>query len=599
MGLLQSAYKTYCAAGQEIGKYEEGKQPLAPVSHMITAAQIEITLDQEGKFITAAAADKTDGKIIIPVTQESAGRTAAPAAHPLCEQIGYLCGKDEEKYQLYVTQLEQWNASPWSHPKLQSVLNYVKSKQLLSDLVRCGLITLNAAGKPEKDKLLICWRILNADSDAPPECWRDKTLFQSFIDYYASTQNMLQDLCMVSGAVTGITDQHPKGVVPLYGNAKITSSNDKVGFTYRGRFEDNRQTATVSYEVSQKAHAALRWLVANQGTIIGGRVFLCWNPDGVQLPRVNMPLRLSKSSAVFRPSEYRQDLQRTLLGEKERLPQNAQAVIAAFDAATTGRLSVTYYNELLASDFVQRLHDWDESCCWNHGKFGVQSPWLKNIVDCAYGVQRVQNGVAQFVTDDKVLRQQMQRMVACRVNRARMPADILCRLVERTSNPMAYDEGLWRELLFVTCAVIQKYHAPMLKEELCMEWKLDRKDPSFQYGRLLAVMERAEADYYGKTNESRQTNALKSLTAFKKTPWKVFERVNEKLESAYLNRLDKRSRNRYYRLRDEIVAILCQCCEDLNAPLNEFYLVGYSLQRNAFFESKDSNNQETTENKEE
>lgn len=599
MGLLQSAYKTYCAAEQEIGKYEEGKQPLAPVSHVITAAQIEITLDQEGKFITAVAADKTDGKIILPVTQESAGRTAAPAAHPLCEQIGYLCGLDEEKYQLYVTQLEQWNASPWSHPKLQPVLNYVKSKQLLSDLVRCGLVTLNTAGKPEKDKLLICWRILNVDSDAPPECWKDKTLFQSFIDYYASTQNMPQDLCMVSGTITGITDQHPKGVVPLYGNAKIISSNDKVGFTYRGRFEDNRQTATVSYEVSQKAHSALRWLVANQGTIIGGRVFLCWNPGGVKLPRVNMPLRLSKSSAVFRPSEYRQDLQRTLLGEKERLPQDAQAVIAAFDAATTGRLSVTYYNELLASDFVQRLHDWDESCCWNHGKFGLQSPWLKNIVDCAYGVQRVQNGVAQFVTDDRVLRQQMQRMIACRINRARMPADILGRLVERTSNPMAYDEGLWRELLFVTCAVIQKYHAPMLKEELCMEWKLDRKDPSFQYGRLLAVMERAEADYYGKTNESRQTNALKSLTAFKKTPWKVFERVNEKLESAYLNRLDKRSRNRYYRLRDEIVAILCQCCEDLNAPLNEFYLVGYSLQRNAFFESKDSNNQETTENKEE
>ena len=157
---------------------------------------------------------------------------------------------------------------------------------------------------------------------------------------------------MVSGTITGITDQHPKGVVPLYGNAKIISSNDKVGFTYRGRFEDNRQTATVSYEVSQKAHSALRWLVANQGTIIGGRVFLCWNPGGVKLPRVNMPLRLGKSSAVFRPSEYRQDLQRTLLGEKERLPQDAQAVIAAFDAATTGRLSVTYYNELLASDFV-------------------------------------------------------------------------------------------------------------------------------------------------------------------------------------------------------------------------------------------------------
>ena len=88
MGLLQSAYKTYCAAEQEIGKYEEGKQPLAPVSHVVMKAHIEITLDQEGMFIAAKEVDKDDEKIIIPATQKSAGRTSGHVAHPLCEQIG-------------------------------------------------------------------------------------------------------------------------------------------------------------------------------------------------------------------------------------------------------------------------------------------------------------------------------------------------------------------------------------------------------------------------------------------------------------------------------------------------------------------------------
>ena len=34
MGLFSRAYETYTAMENEIGKYEEGKQPLAPVSHI-------------------------------------------------------------------------------------------------------------------------------------------------------------------------------------------------------------------------------------------------------------------------------------------------------------------------------------------------------------------------------------------------------------------------------------------------------------------------------------------------------------------------------------------------------------------------------------
>lgn len=597
MGLFQRAYETYCAMEREVGNYAEGKQPLAPVSHTVTAAQIVITLDREGRFLSAAEVPKTYGKIIIPVTQESAGRTSAPAAHPLCEQLGYLCGTDAEKYQLYLTGLEKWNRSPWSHPKLQPILNYVRSRSLLPDLLRCGLAALDEKGKLKDEKKLVCWSVRDAESDAPPECWRDKTLFRSFIDYYASVQEMPQDLCMISGTKTAIGAQHPKGVVPFYGNAKLISSNDQNGFTYRGRFEDERQAATVGYEVSQKAHAALRWLSANQGVLIGNRMFLCWSPQGVETKRAMLPLRPKDAAPCFRPSEYRRDLQLTLLGERERLPRDANAVIAAFDAATTGRLAVTYYAELPAADLLQRLHDWDESCCWFHGKFGVQSPWLKDIVDCAYGVQREQKKAFFFETDERVRGQQMQRLIACRVDCGRMPADILRRLVDRVSNPQAYDGELWKKLLFVTCAVIQKYHAPMQKEELCMEWELNRKDPSFQYGRLLAAMERAEEDYYAASKEKRQTNAMKSLPMFKKTPMRVFERVNEKLESAYLPRLNDWQRDRYRRLREEIMALLCACGSDLNAPLNEFYLVGYCLQRNAFFQKHEDN--EMTELEEE
>ena len=66
MGLLQKAAETYDAMAHRIGEINEGeKEPLAPVSHTITRAQIEITLDQDGCFLTARALGKDDPKIII------------------------------------------------------------------------------------------------------------------------------------------------------------------------------------------------------------------------------------------------------------------------------------------------------------------------------------------------------------------------------------------------------------------------------------------------------------------------------------------------------------------------------------------------------
>lgn len=600
MGLMQQAYQTYCMMEKRYaGVYEEGRQPLAPVSHLLTTPAIEITLDRDGNFINAAAWEKNGGKIIIPVTEESAGRAAVPAAHPLCEQIGYLCGTDAKKYALYVEQLQDWASSEWSHPKLKAILHYVKSGSIIKDLVGCGLMEVSEKGKPKDEKLLICWRVLDPGSDAPPECWRDPTLFTAFINYYSSVQQPQSDLCMISGSIDQLASQHPKGVVSLYGNAKIISANDTSGFTYRGRFTDKRQAATVGYTVSQKAHAALRWLVSNEGRTIGGRTFLCWSPQGVAVPQVTSPFLRSSEAAILQPSDYRLALRRTLQGDREQLSVHDSAVVAAFDAATTGRLSVTYYSELQASDFLQRLHDWDNSCCWWNGKFGLQPPRLQTIIDCAYGTQREEKGRAVFKADDAILGQQLQRLIACRVDSGRMPADLMARLVNRASTPQAYDPGLWRQLVFVTCAVIQKYHSPRLKEDLCMEWKLDRKDRSFQFGRLLAVMERAEDDYYNNIGESRQTNAIKSIAAFRQTPWTVFARINEMLEGAYLPRIKQWQRDRYHRLRDEISVNLSEYGDALNKPLNEFYLMGYELQRNEFFRKKEATDNGMTEYEEE
>lgn len=88
----------------------------------------------------------------------------------------------------------------------------------------------------------------------------------------------------------------------------------------------------------------------------------------------------------------------TLRGWQETIPRDAGAVVAAFDAATSGRLALTYYSELPVSDLLERLHNWDALCCWEHSSFGIQSPSLSQIADCAFGTVRISDKQTKLET---------------------------------------------------------------------------------------------------------------------------------------------------------------------------------------------------------
>lgn len=585
MGLLQKAAETYDSHLHFASKKQEISSMMAPVGHIVTRAELEITLDIDGNFVDAAAVDKNAPKIIIPATESSAGRTSAPCAHPLCEQIGYLIPANEKKYKLYVDQLADWESSAYTHPKLTLILRYVKSGTLLSDLLRCGLIKVNEKGLPENEKQLVRWRVQGEEIDA---CWLDHSLFFSFTNYYSTIQQGEPRLCMVSGKDTITAEQHPKGIIPINGNAKLISANDSSGFTYRGRFTEEWQAAGVGYEASQKAHNALRWLAQEQGVVLGGRTFLCWNPQGRTVIPPHLPF-MRQPEPIFKPSDYKNTLQTILNSKKAELKLTDGVVLAVFDAATTGRLSLTYYNELLGHDFLQRLHDWDVSCCWPHRNFGIQSPSLRTIADCAFGTQRD----GKLETDEKVLRQQMQRLIACRVDQSLIGSDIVKALVSRASRPQAYDPYVWESILFTACAVIRKYRMDRFKEEWNMALEPEKKDRSYQFGRLLAVMEKVERDTYD-TNESREPNAIRMQSVFCQRPMYAANSIEKQLEKAYYPRLKPGSRIWYKNLIGQIMEIISQFPGEENTPLGDSYLMGYYLQRSALY-TKKANNEEENE----
>ena len=482
--------------------------------------------------------------------------------------------------------------SPHPHPFLQAVFSYAEGGSILNDLTGAGI--LDSAERYD-EKIMICWRV-HGLADEEPACWKNRNLVASFAAYYCeriSARN--RRLCMVEGKTEAAALQHPKGIIPVNGNAKLISANDTSGFTYRGRFSEEWQAASVGYIASQKAHSAIRWLASDQGVydFSGNRIFLCWNPQGEALPKPMRRLRGAETEALRKPSDYQEQLKATLLSlRKERqLRDTDSAILVSFDAATTGRLSITDYNELSLGVFLERMQTWDAHCCWYAGKYGIQAPDLFQIVECAFGTPRG----SSLAIDDRIQRYHLQRLLNCKVNGGVFPQDAARALAERASMPLAYEEAIWRRILHTACSAIQKYRYDTKQGGDEMAWELDKRDRSFQYGRLLAVMDRAEQDYYYKTQEKRQTNAIKFMNEFRLRPFSVYERVNRHLHQAYLNRVEPWQADRYERLTGEIMEIIREFPEDeLNKPLSDLYLMGYDLQRNAFFEKN-----ETSEEKEE
>lgn len=595
MGLMKQAYDTYCAMEKQYaGVYGEMREPLVPVSHQIANADLEITLDSEGNLLDARAVEKGEAATIIPVTELSSGRTGdTSCAHPLCDQIRFFSPLYPAKYDAYLTQLHRWEQSPYTHPKLSAIARYVEKGKILEDMARLGLIALDEKGLPVKEKLLVRWRVESGKGGEISACWQDQSLFRAFIDYYASTKKEDAVFCMVSGKLAPPANQHPKKIINICANAKLVSANDTSGFTYRGRFKSDAEAMTMSYEASQKSHNALHWLAATQGVAIGGRTFLCWNPQGVEIPKAQAAFLRRGTPKQVKYSDYRKALAETLRGWKETIPADAGAVIAAFDAATSGRLALTYYSELPASDFLERLHNWDAICCWEHDPFGVQAPSLFQIANCAFGTVRTSDNQTKLETDERILRQQVQRLLSCRVDKGKMPADIARAATAKASNLQIMDTQLRETVLSTACAVLRKYYYDWYREEWNMSLEPEKKDISYQYGRLLAVFEKIERDTFDK-DEQREPNAIRMQSVFAKRPRYASRVLWEQLKKAYYPHLKPGCRVKYERLIEEIIERISDLPQaEREEALKDTYLFGYYLQKKALYTSdKTENSQE-------
>ena len=248
-------------------------------------------------------------------------------------------------------------------------------------------------------------------------------------------------------------------------------------------------------------------------------------------------------------------------------------------------MSVTYYSELQSSDFLDRLYYWDSTCCWYDNRLGVQSPSLYQIINYAFGTQR---DSGKIECDLKSLGQQMQRLISCRLDKAMFPKDIMRNLVIKASNLQVYKGNNAERLLFVACAAIKKHRHDFLKEEWNMVLDKDISDRSYQFGRLLAVLEKIEKATY-KTGEERETNAIRAQAFYSQRPLTAFSQIMTNLKTSYYPRLSAKTKNYYEKLIGEIIEKLSLFgAEEMDKPLTETYLMGYYLQKNSLYTKKET-----------
>jgi CRISPR-associated protein Csd1 len=622
MSWLLSLYETYEANLDAVGKiekkYDEQEYTLLPISHTTQTAHIEVTVTEDGNFHAAKViTDKNDANTLIPCTEKSASRAGTLIApYPLHDKLSYVAGdfekfggqiRKENPFTVYIDNLFKWAHSPFATPKVKSIYKYLSKGCLIQDLVRENILFLDDNNRliEKWDKTLeekygfrppifsavtggiesafVRFNVYSPDK-VLVDVWKDPDMYESFIRFY-NEQLGDEDLCYVTGKMMPGTERHANKIRNAADKAKLISANDTSGFTFRGRFQESREAASISYEVSQKAHNALKWLINRQGKIIDDRVFLVWGNDELNLPGITEDLfeiapetAEVKGRIPFTNKEFAHEVAKALEGHRSRLSMNADVNILVLDSATTGRLAVLYYRNMEKELYLEKLANWHSSCAWLHryrkndrGEF-IQfygAPATKDIAYAAYGPR----------ADKKVVKGLITRMLPCMVDGQSIPNDIVSSVYHRASNPAGMDTWEWEKTLSIACALINKQNE---KEGYGVALDDNNNHRDYLFGRLLAVADVLERRALGR-EETRATNAIRYMNSFSRHPARTWKTIQECLQP-YQAKLGTKG-TYLSRIIDEVASRIKM--EDFNnKPLSGVYLLGFYSQRHDLYQKK-------------
>lgn len=682
MSWLSRLYETY----EIISANESLNKGLEPYFHKLEKCHLEVVLTDSGKFSRARSLvtyEEAGGKkkwngesTLIPITPKSlTGRTSGSAPYALAEKIHYLApnylelgGTKKSYYQDYIDQLSHWCRSEFKHQKAEAVLNYISEGTLLNDLIKENLIYVYECegkeflitnwkaqaeekssnekpdiffitGMKDQGQLMVRW-VVESDGDPNSSTWDDSSLHEAWINYQKFETSKDTGFCQILGKQAFITNTHPKGIIQTKdanGAKLISKPTDDTYLTYQGRFHDQEDAVSISFEVSQKSHNALRWLLRRQGRFIGeNSMLVAWAVSGKTIPP---PLAattefgldsISSDTALddfdeisdYSPPSldesvsgqdhsldlghsFATKLSRYMHGYRATLSDIDQISIMAIDSATPGRMGITYYRETLPKSYLDRITQWHVDMAWpqrveaeaNQQKdqikgdarwsIGAPSPFL--ILKSAYG---------DMSENNKALRKNtVERILPCITDNQKLPLDIVNRAIKRACNRNAkrlpeqyssrYSElAAWEKELSVACSLYKGYLIRNTeRSEISMALEESSTSRDYLYGRLLALADNIESYALNKSDEKRPTSAERLMQRFADRPFSTWRNIELALQP-YINRLksgDDKSRSFVYSrnsLMEEIQNLFVSSEQfKLDKALTGEFLLGFHCQR--------------------
>ena len=577
MSWFSNLVETYDKCSELFAEVTEGDY-LLPIGHMWAYTNVRITIDVNGCFLRA---EKYESSIAIPCSLDSGGRSSNMSPHPLHDNLGYLA-KDEEKFEKYMEQLEEWKGD---NAKLNTVYKYIKGKTLIDDLENLDVETKKKL--ESKGDAFICFRV-EVKGDQTPDLWKDRAISALWIDYYLNSQALaIKDICYITGELSQVAVKHPKGTNKKTHSAVLVS----------GTYANIRNNNSIGYVASQKGHAMLRYLIANQALKCDNQAIVAWTiGNDPNLPR---PLEESQKYQLniydeqpktgrdkeieadgLLGKDYAKSVRNALLGMgdvgKLKKHKNKVAIIAV-DAATTGRMSVTFYQELMEDEYLERIVEWHEKCCWYTWRDNISSPSADKIIEAIFGEVKGKSF-------DKIKKQALQRLLHNVFCNEPLNKSYVISATRSASNPLSCDDyKKWRKVVNVACALAKIYYSNK-EGGFSLELETKRDDRDYLYGRLLAIAEAIEAHARYVQDKDRKdknpTNAIRYMTAFASKPFRTWETIYKQL-NPYIMRLN--GAYWYQQQIDEIMSLFLPGEYEDNSSLNGKYLMGYSLQRRELY----------------
>ena len=647
MSWMQKLYRTYESILEQ--GVTDDTEPLTPVGHTIQNAHIVIVIDGQGNFQTARVMPPKTA-ILLPATESSENRTSGEAPHPLADKIQYVAkdyanygGEKKAYFDGYLKQLKAWCESPFTHLKVQAVLNYVAKGRVVADLAAAGIFPLDSEGKVlnkweaegdappifsvlpktkgeiEFGSALVCWQVEIA-GDVHSQTWTDKTIQQSWADYAAS-EKAEKGFCLVQGKEAVISTMHPAKLRHTGDKAKLISSNDTAGYTFRGRFATAEEAASISADVSAKAHSALRWLISHQGIRNGDQVTVAWAISGKPIPSPMKDISTELDwadmdnwdiSAVENPDEIAkqtspesskpspdwsvnigraaaQIIKKKLHGYQAELKDHEQISLIMLDSATPGRMALTYYQEFLPTDYFANLDAWIDDFSWyqrysievsNGKKTDKRTQW-RFVPPSPYSIAEAVYGKSLSDTLKKQLYARLLPVIAGGTSMP-IPEDLVRQSFQAACNPNGCENWEWQRNIGVACALYKGWCARHhdLSQRRTYPMSLDTKNCSrdYLYGRLLAVAENTESYALYLAGEKRATTAERYMQRFAEHPFATWRNIELALKP-YQERLRNNGKDTGAQAIGEIMELFAIddfTCDD---KLSGEFLLGYHCQK--------------------